>query len=187
MLSIGAAAFRPDRRGWANEPFKADRTVISTFEANLELLPGAVGDPDTMAWWGKQPDAWKACRSELVEPRVGLKNFVEWVAGLPGIEMGNRGVPTNAVFVGYPAGFDFTFVYWYIRFCGLQSPFSFSALDIKSFAMAVLGRPFRETVKSNMPQRWFSKRPHTHVAVDDAIEQGELFMAMLDEWAQKFE
>jgi hypothetical protein len=30
-----------------------------------------------------------------------------------------------------------------------------------------------------MPKRWFSKRKHTHVAADDAAEQGELFMNML--------
>jgi len=37
--------------------------------------------------------------------------------------------PGKPVFVGYPAGFDFLFVYWYlIRFTG-ESPFSFSALD----------------------------------------------------------
>jgi hypothetical protein len=35
------------------------------------------------------------------------------------------------VFVAYPAGFDFLFMYWYmIRFVG-ESPFSFSALGIK--------------------------------------------------------
>lgn len=32
-----------------------------------------------------------------------------------------------------------------------------------------------------MPQRWFDPLPHTHVALDDAIEQGALFCNMLRE------
>ena len=97
--------------------------------------------------------------------------YAAWVKGLQG----------RPVFVAYPAGFDFLFVYWYlIRFAG-GSPFSFSALDIKSYAMAVLGTEFRETSKRNMPKRWFTDRPHTHKALDDAIGQGELFCNMLAE------
>jgi hypothetical protein len=86
------------------------------------------------------------------------------------------------VFVGYPAGFDFLFVYWYlIRFVG-TSPFSFSALDIKTYAMALMGTDYRESTKKHMPKRWFAGLPpHTHKAVDDAVEQGFLFDAMLKE------
>jgi hypothetical protein len=159
MLSFGSAAFT------------ADKQLISTFEANLELLPGAAGHPDTMAWWATQPEAWAAHRESSRDPSEAMTAYVEWLKTLPG----------KPVFVGYPAGFDFLFVYWYlIRFVG-ESPFSFSALDIKSYAMAVLKTPFRGTVKRNMPKRWFSQRPHTHKALDDAIEQGELFCNILAE------
>jgi hypothetical protein len=73
------------------------------------------------------------------------------------------------------------FVYWYlIRFAG-ESPFSHSALDIKTFAMALLGRGYRESTKKNMPRSWFGSEPHTHVALDDAIGQGVLFCNMLAE------
>ena len=85
------------------------------------------------------------------------------------------------MFVAYPAGFDFTFVYWYChRFAG-RSPFSHSALDVKTLAMAVLGTRFHETAKRAMPRRWFDPLPHTHVALDDAIEQGALFCNILAE------
>ncbi|MDO8494285.1 MAG: hypothetical protein Q7S68_03000 [Deltaproteobacteria bacterium] len=30
-----------------------------------------------------------------------------------------------------------------------------------------------------MPKHWFDKLPHSHVALDDAIEQGALFCNML--------
>jgi hypothetical protein len=100
-----------------------------------------------------------------------MREYAAWVDRLPG----------RPVFVAYPAGFDFTFVYWYlIRFVG-ESPFSHSALDMKSFASALLGTRFRDTAKRSMPSRWSSARPHTHVALDDALEQGEMFVAMLRE------
>ena len=157
MLSFASAAYR------------ADKTLVGTFEANLALLPGAVGDPKTMEWWRTQPKAWEACRTNLREPAVAMPEYVAWIKTLPG----------KPVFVGYPAGFDFLFVYWYlIRFAG-ESPFSFSALDIKSYAMALLGAGYRDSTKRNMPKSWFDEMPHTHVALDDALEQGALFCNML--------
>jgi len=176
MLSLGAAAFVYPKR----EP-------ISTFQVNLELLEGATPDPDTMKWWREeQPQAWDAARRDLVPPADGIARYVDWVGQLPGIERKESGAIRNAVFLAYPAGFDFTFTYWYIRKFGLQSPFSFSALDIKSFVMAVLGTSFRESVKRNMPKSWFPEEgPHTHVAVEDAIEQGTLFMNMLAQWNEQ--
>ena len=65
-----------------------------------------------------------------------------------------------------------------MRFVG-ESPFSHSALDMKSFAMALLGKGYRESTKRNMPKTWFDALPHTHIALDDAIEQGALFCNML--------
>lgn len=159
MLSFASAAFR------------ADKSLLGTFAANLELLPGAAGDPKTMAWWRGQPDAWAACRSNLRDPADVMREYVMWLKSLPG----------KPVFVAYPAAYDFMFVYWYlIRFIG-ESPFSHSALDIKTYAMALLGREYRESVKRNMPSRWFDDRPHTHIALDDAKEQGMLFCNMLAE------
>jgi hypothetical protein len=159
MLSFGSAAYT------------ADKKLVSTFAANLRALPGAQGDQKTMEWWKAQPEAWAEVRRDLQEPDAAMKAYVAWIKSLQG----------TPVFVAYPAGFDFLFMYWYlIRFAG-ESPFSFSALDIKSFAMAMLGMPYRETVKRNMPKQWFDDLPHTHKALDDAIEQGALFCNMLAE------
>jgi hypothetical protein len=157
MLSFASAAYR------------ADKTLVGTFEANLELLPGAQGDPKTMDWWQGQPEAWAACRANVRTPAEVMPEYVAWLKGLEG----------KPVFVAYPAAYDFMFVYWYlIRFAG-ESPFSRSALDIKSYAMAVMGREYRESTKRNMPRAWFDDLPHTHVALDDAKGQGALFCNML--------
>ena len=159
MLSFGAAAF------------SAEGEMLDTFTRNLELLEGASAHPDTQRFWQDNQAAYKATRSNPVRPAAAMQDFDTWVAGLGG----------RPVFVAYPAGFDFTFMYWYMmRFTG-RSPFSFSALDMKTLAMALLQGGYRDATKRNMPRRWFSKRRHTHVALDDAIEQGELFVNMLRE------
>jgi hypothetical protein len=159
MLSYASAAYRPDK------------TVAGTFTANLETLPDATGHPETMNWWRQHPEAYAATRTNTAVPAVVMPRYVHWVKQLPG----------KPVFVAYPAGFDFLFIYWYlIRFAG-ESPFSHSALDIKTYAMAVLKTEYRESVKRNMPRRWFDQLPHTHVALDDALEQGALFCNILSE------
>ena len=48
-------------------------------------------------------------------------------------------------------------------------------------AMSLLQKDYRRVTKKNMPRRWFDVLPHTHVALDDAIEQGALFCNMLAE------
>jgi hypothetical protein len=159
MLSFASAAF------WD------DGSLVATYSANLELLPGATGDPRTMEWWRTQPDAWAACRATPRAPDAVMPEYAAWLEALPGLP----------VFVAYPVAYDFLFVYWYLmRFAG-RSPFSHSALDIKTFAMSLLGSGYREATKRNMPRRWVPARRHTHVALDDALEQGELFCAMLKE------
>lgn len=156
---------------FASAAFNAEKQLLSTFAANLELLPGAQGDPKTMEWWKTQPQAWEACRKDPEAPQLVMPRYVDWLKNLPG----------KPVFVGYPVCFDFMFVYWYlIRFAG-ESPFSHSALDIKTYAMALLRRDYRESTKKNMPKNWFEDLPHTHVALDDAIGQGLLFCNMLAE------
>lgn len=159
MLSLGSAAYL------------ADKTLVSTFSANLQCLPDAAAHPDTQAWWEKQPQAWAACRRDPRAPEEAMSDYVKWLESLPG----------QPVFVGYPASFDFMFVYWYLmKFVG-RSPFSFSALDVKTMAMVMLGKDYRRSTKRNMPRRWFDDLPHTHLALDDAIEQGALFCNMLAE------
>ena len=92
MLSIGAAAYT------------ADKVLVSTFSANLETLPGTQPHPKTAEWWAKHADAWAACRKDPESPERAMKRYLTWIKSLGG----------KPVFVAYPAGFDFTFVNWYL-------------------------------------------------------------------------
>jgi hypothetical protein len=162
MLSFASAAYVLEA---------GSKKLVATFTANLELLPGATGAKETMEWWAKNQLAFDTTRKDLESPEAAMRRYVTWLEALPG----------KPVFVAYPAGFDFLFVYWYlIRFAG-KSPFSFAALDVKTYAMAMMKSEFHQTTKRTMPKRWFDRLPHTHVALDDAVEQGALFCNMLAE------
>lgn len=159
MLSFGSAAFN------------SEGVLVDTFTLNLNKLDGAVEDPNTMAWWNqtRNKHAYQMTRVNPTDPKYGMEQYVAWLKKY-----------TPCVFVGYPSGFDFTFIYWYlINFTG-ESPFSFSAIDMKSFAMAKLGTPFKATTKNKFPKHWINvPQKHTHIALDDAIEQGQIFINML--------
>jgi DNA polymerase III alpha subunit (gram-positive type) len=161
MLSIGSVAY--DDTG----------VEIASFSANLDTLDGAAGHPDTMAWWQTQTKAWAACHTNPEPPTTVMLRYEQWLSSLPGA----------CVFVGYPVAFDFMFVHWYLhRFVG-RSPFSHSALDLKTMAMILLNSRYREATKRHMPRRWFAPDAgNHHVAVDDARAQGALFVSMLKEW-----
>jgi len=89
MLSFGSAAYT------------AAKELLGTFSANLETLPGAAADPKTTEWWARHPEAWASCRQNLETPEAAMRRYVAWLKALSG----------KSVFVGYPAGFDFLFVY----------------------------------------------------------------------------
>jgi len=157
MLSIGTVVF---------DKYGKER---GSFSANLRESSDAESDPETMKWWSTQPKAWAQLQQDRRLPQLAMAQYVDWVESFE----------ERKVFVAYPAGFDFTFVYWYCHHYVRRCPFGFQAIDMKSFTMALLGTPFKETVKSNMPKEWFPETKHTHIAVEDAREQGLLFINQL--------
>jgi hypothetical protein len=101
-------------------------------------------------------------------PEAAMKAASDWVQSIAG-----DGKP---VLVAYPLSFDWSWLYWYfIRFCS-ESPFNHSrCFDIKT-AFAIKARvPIADAGRSRLE---FTLRPHhshTHHALDDAIEQAEIF------------
>ena len=158
---------------FATAAFDLEKNLVGTFECNLELLEGSSPDDDTAQFWHSSAAnraAYQATRTNLVHPSVAMTRYAAWLKQLPG----------QPIFVGYPAVYDFKWIdYYTVKFLG-ENPYSFSrAVDVKSFAWAVLGRNFQSCSKRSMPDSWFDDLPHTHVAIDDAIEQGAMFINML--------
>ena len=163
MLALGAAAFVPDGDGWA-EP--------DPWYATLQPLPGAAQDPETMSWWGTQPEAWREVTASPQDPAVALPGFVAWCRVLPG----------RPVAVGWPIAFDFAFVNYYChRFTG-GNPLGFAGLDIRSYASGLgCQREYYQLPEwklQAMAGETDTAGLRAHIAVDDAIGQGRLFMAL---------
>lgn len=163
MLSLASAAFLEDK------------TLVSTFSVNLDTLPEGEENPVTMEWWKQFPEAWEAARQQCLSPKTGMLNYVNWLNQLPG----------RPIFVGYPVAFDYSYVVYYLeRFTG-ENPFGFAAIDLRSLMMGLQKTPFAKSSKQHWPADWFEEKPHTHIALDDAIEQGTAFCNMLTELNNK--
>ena len=168
MLSFGSAAFT------------LDKELVARFAVNLETLPGAAGDPETLAWWRKHPQAWAAAREDPEDPATALPRYAAHLEALGREGGGGRryGRPT---FIGFPAAYDFAWINWYLhRFAG-RNPLGISGLCLKTLGAALLKLPFRQASKRRFPRRWFDDLPHSHVALDDAMEQGAMGINMLRE------
>ena len=162
MLSLGSAAY------------DGDENLLSTFTVNIAPLEGAKQHPETMEFWKANADAWDAVQIDQQLPGCAMAKYAAWLDRLV------AGTKLKPVFVGYPVVFDYSYVHWYmVHFVG-RDPFSFYALDLKTYAMAALDTEFIETTKSIMPKEWLT-RDHPHIALDDAIEQAEMFFAIRKE------
>ena len=158
MLSLACSAGR----------FKNGKLeVVDEFSRNLERLPGAEEHPDTMNFWSGFPDAYNATRIDTVDPEIAMKEFSEWLKGLPG----------KTILTTWPGGYDFMWVVWYLHYFTGSCPLGITEYNMKTAAKIALRHNRLSTVnKSNMPSKWFENAPkHSHIALDDAREQLMLF------------
>jgi hypothetical protein len=107
-------------------------------------------------------------RREGTPPAEAMREADRWVRD---VADGRR-----AVLVAYPAAFDWSFLHWYFSSFAGASPFGHgTCIDIRSFYIGATGSTYAESSKSRLPPELLPRAAHTHNALDDAIEQGELF------------
>jgi hypothetical protein len=116
-----------------------------------------------------------ADRDELIvsgdTPFRAMPAAAEFVDGIVGLEK-------RPIGVCYPS-WDIAWVYSYFERYSARNPFGFSGyIDMKSFYIGRQKSMVVNSTKRNMPAKIKSKRPHTHNALDDALEQAELFCNM---------
>jgi hypothetical protein len=108
-------------------------------------------------------------------PNEAMTEASRWVKAVAG-----KGKP---VLVAYPLSFDWAWLYWYfIKFSAEGSPFGYSrCFDLKTALSVKNSIPIAAAGRSQLDEPLRSKRVHTHHALDDAIEQAEIF-ANVFEW-----
>ena len=161
MLSLGADARLEDG------------TKVGIFSENLLPLEGAVQDPKSMAWWAEHPRAWAATQINQLHPSDVMHHFADWLALI------SFRYKAKLVFVAYPCSFDYDYVLYYLRKYVGHDPFAGKLVDMRSMAMGILGVDFDKANKANMPPCWPAEEAMSHIAVEDATQQADLFFAML--------
>ncbi len=160
MLALGAVAF------------DQDGSACGIWYSTLVPLSNGRQDPATMDWWQTQPEAWAEVTDKPRLPEVSIPEFCIWVNRLPG----------KPIAVAWPAAFDFSFVNYYCHRFSAGNPLGFACLDIRSYANGLLDYQNYYGLRENQIRKMAGDIDKTglrpHVAVDDAIEQGRLFMAL---------
>jgi hypothetical protein len=102
-------------------------------------------------------------------PAQAMNDAARWIHDLTGT--------AKPVLVAYPLSFDWSWLYWYfVQFASEGSPFEYSrCFDIKTALAVKAGIPISSAGRSNVPPSLRSEREHTHNAIDDAVEQAEIF------------
>jgi 3'-5' exoribonuclease Rv2179c-like domain len=160
MLSFGfAVAGRFD-----GATFEALEPSAETFYRELQPISDEF-DSEALAAAGLDRER---LRREGADPVAAMREAAEWVE--------RQAADAQPVLVGYPVVFDWMFLRWYfVNFVG-ESPFGFSAaLDMKTIYQQKARVTIDHAGRNDLPPELQSMREHTHNALDDAIEQAEIF------------
>jgi DNA polymerase III epsilon subunit-like protein len=147
------------------EAFERPKDHDKTFYAELKPISDDF-QPEALEVNGLDRERLK---KEGRDPSEAMSAAGEWVRDLAG-----DGRP---VLVAYPLSFDWTWLYWYfIRYSRTASPFNHSSCyDLKTAFAVKAGLPIAQAGRKRLLDKLRPDRKHTHHALDDAIEQAEIF------------
>ncbi len=111
-------------------------------------------------------------RENGVPPGEAMKRFESWLMDV---------VPAgqNPTFVAFNAPFDWMFVNEYFHRHLGRNPFGHTALDIKAYYMGVTGSSWQDTSMRNVSKVYLDGRDIKHNALEDALDQAEIFLGVL--------
>src|ERR1044072_2127928 len=116
---------------------------------------------------------WEAITAVAEDPVIVTSDLLRWIARLTKAE------GLKPVCCASPCGYDWPFARYYMIALGHidETPFGHRCFDARSHAMGILGTPYLQSGKNDIPQEWRPKDlPHTHDAGDDSLEQAGQFI-----------
>ncbi|MBL8767405.1 MAG: 3'-5' exoribonuclease [Planctomycetes bacterium] len=163
LLSIGAVAVR----------IAGDEVRIDDGGFYVELAP-LHGKADPNAMRVNRLDLDALARNGETLP-VAARKFAEWTRAVS--------VDGPPVFVGYCANFDWAFVNDLFFRAGIDNPFGYKALDLRSMALGALDLPWEELRQERMLPL-LGLQPlsdaDAHHALADARHQAAMFKALTE-------
>ncbi len=105
------------------------------------------------------------------DPEKAMESFKDWVVRVSG----NR----RPVFCSFGT-FDWMFAKWYLVRFGDPDLFGPNGCDMKSYYSGMMNAGFSASRKKEMDRRFLPAGKHTHNALDDALEQAEMFEKFLE-------
>lgn len=167
MLEIGAVVVG-SHDGVRFKPAPEGETSMS-FQTLVRPITDR-SDPAALAATGfNREDATR----DGLPAQEAMRRFSDWILKCAG--------DAEPVMVGYPAAFDWSFIYWYsMEFLG-SSPFKHSRyIDVKSLYMGLTGCTHMSSGSNSMDQRITGPIDKLeHRALADAQEQGRWFVGVM--------
>lgn len=190
LLSLGAVAYvtgqyTVNRR--MGMKCRALRRLPTFFSQNVKPQRGAMPDEATMKnFWFKDDHHMALYQAtqcgQLPLPAV-MESFVHWLGECK--RYASNGYPWKfeVVPVARPGAFDFHWITSAFQMAEMDNPFGNDGLDMQSYLLgARRGFLFPDASASKWKESWKNSRyPHTHIAVEDAAAQGEVFRNMFEE------
>jgi hypothetical protein len=104
------------------------------------------------------------------DPALVMTEASDWIRAVTG--------DGNPILVAFPLSFDWSWLYWYfVKFARGGSPFNHSlCYDVKTAYAVKAAVPISEAGKSKMLPSLRPQTRHTHHALEDAVEQAEIFV-----------
>jgi DNA polymerase III alpha subunit (gram-positive type) len=157
MLSLGIALITNDGN------------VIDTLSVNIKKRDESKEDENTMKWWKTQPIAWEKCHQNMVSPQEAMTKVAEfyrkWISNY------------KLIWIAAPVCFDWMFLKsYYMTFAPADSiDIGFKATDIStlrdySIKCKIITDKEYQIMTSTIP------KGEEHVAIEDAINQGLIFV-----------
>lgn len=170
MLSFGLAVAAT----FDGRTFRAAVPRETTFYRELRPISDAY-DPAALEVSGLDRDVLERSGTE---PSVAMEEAARWVTATAG--------DFRPVLVAWPLAYDWLFLQWYfLRFASNGSPFGFSScVDMKTLFWSQQGTVLDLAGKDDLPPSLQPVSPHTHNALDDAIEQAQIFAALYERGAR---
>ncbi|MDE0723939.1 MAG: hypothetical protein OSB62_04485 [Alphaproteobacteria bacterium] len=190
FLSVGAVAYATDvyvvNRRWGIK-CRALRRFPDFFSQNIRAQKGAMPDEATMEnFWHKDEhhmSLYQATQINQIPVEQAMRNLTEWLMIAKNWASQGYYGQVDIIPVARPGPFDFHWFSAGYEMSGMENPFGNKGLDMQSYLLGVRRKVhFGDVKASTWKDSWSNPcYPHTHIAVEDAAAQGEVFRNMYEE------